>query len=143
MRLLIGLILLLSATIVFAQADTTDYYTENKTAILVTSDHPQFVIKLKSNATTGYSWFLKSFDANLIQPVKHKYEAPIDKKLMGAPGSDVWTFRVKPAGFSVPQQTSIRLVYARPWESNGQETQLVFRVATTSGPSASHSGKQE
>ncbi|MEO8400272.1 MAG: protease inhibitor I42 family protein, partial [Gammaproteobacteria bacterium] len=86
--------------------------------------------KLKSNPTTGYSWFLRSFDSNLIQPVRHNFEAPTGKKLMGAPGYDIWTFHVKPAGFTVPQETVIRFIYARPWNSSDQTRQVVFTVTT-------------
>jgi predicted secreted protein len=113
-----------------ATEQTPTVYTENKTAIIVLADHPQFTIKLQSNKTTGYSWFLRSYDMNLLQPIKHVYEAATDKKLMGAPGYEIWTFRVKPAGLTVPMQTFIRFVYARPWESDQQGKQVVFSVTT-------------
>ena len=104
-------------------------YSEDKTNITVTVQQPEFVLKLKSNPTTGYSWFLQEYNSNLITPVKHFFQAPA-KGLMGAPGFELWTFRVKPAGFAVPQQTTIRMVYARAWESKDSETQVVFRVST-------------
>jgi inhibitor of cysteine peptidase len=107
-------------------------YTETKQAFIVTATQPEFVIKLKSNPTTGFSWFLRDYNANLIEPVKHEFEAPKDKKLMGAPGYELWTFRVKSSGFVVPQQTTIRFIYARPWEVDDSSTQLTFRVATAS-----------
>lgn len=109
--------------------DASNIYSENKLNIYVDSKHPEFIIKVKSNPTTGYSWFLREYDKGIITAVKHSFQAPT-KKLMGAPGFELWTFRVKPAGFIVPQQTTIRLIYARPWQSDDSATQLVFRVTT-------------
>src|SRR3989338_8685010 len=45
-----------------------------------------FVIALAANPTTGYSWFLQSFDDKLIVPVHQKFIHPENKKLMGAVG---------------------------------------------------------
>jgi inhibitor of cysteine peptidase len=113
-----------SATYVMAATE----YTEEKPVILVQSDQPEFLIKLKSNPTTGYSWFLRSYDADLLQAVNHVYMAPTNKKLIGAPGYEIWTFKVKSKSFVVPMQTFIRFVYARPWEENTQEKLVVFQV---------------
>ena len=111
------------------QQEVTEY-TEAKTAIVVTADKPEFVIKLKSNPTTGYSWFLRDYDNQLLQTEHHQFIAPPDKKIMGQPGFEVWTFKVKRAGFVVPHQTLIRLVYARPWDSENSSTQEIFSVST-------------
>ena len=112
-----------------AQKPEPGIYTEDKLSIMVSKEQPQFIIRLKANPTTGYNWFLGEYDAKLITPLKHKYEAP-NTKLMGAPGYDVWTFAVKPAGFAVPQTTKLHFSYVRPWEAQGQGKQIVFRVAT-------------
>src|SRR5437879_1870634 len=112
------------------QPDLTPVYTEDKLAVIVPSNQPTFAIKLKSNPTTGFSWYLKSYDSNVLQPVKHVFVPPANRKLIGATGYEVWTFRVKPNGFSVPMQTTIQFVYGRPWEANGQVTPLVFQVTT-------------
>lgn len=108
-------------------AKKTNVYLEDNPNFLITSSHPEFVIKLKSNPTTGYSWFLRDYDANLIAPKKHNFEKP-EKGLIGAPGYEVWTFRIKPAGFIVPQQTTIRFIYTRPWQGADSATQVIFRV---------------
>lgn len=110
---------------------TSSVYTEDKQNIVVSKNHPEFVIKLKSNPTTGYSWFLHEYDINLIMPVKHNFQAA-EQKLIGAPGFEFWTFRIKPAGFVVPQQSIIRMIYSRPWQDNGDSTEHVFRVSTVS-----------
>lgn len=130
LRYAISLMLsLLAMNSVYAVDENT--YTEDKLAVMVQSKQPTFTIKLKSNPSTGYSWFLRGYDAKLITPVKHQYEAAKDRKLIGAPGFEKWVFSVKPAGFIVPQQTIIRFTYARPWDVNEQSTQVVFRVSTS------------
>src|SRR5437016_901686 len=95
---------------------SSNVYSEDKTNISVQQDQPSFVIKLKSNPTTGYTWFLREYDSNLVAPVKHSFVPPV-KTLIGAPGYELWTFKVKSGAFAVPQITTIRLIYARPWQS--------------------------
>jgi inhibitor of cysteine peptidase len=122
-----------SATIFAANTDTSSnaaansIYTEDKLNIMVAPGQPEFTIKLKSNPSTGYSWFLREYDNTLITPVKHAFQQPT-KGLIGAPGYETWVFRVKQAAFIVPQQTTIRMIYARPWQGSDSSTQTVFRV---------------
>jgi inhibitor of cysteine peptidase len=124
----------------FAEAKVAPaVYTEDKPAVLLKPSDEEFVIKLRSNPTTGYSWFLRDYSPNLIVPVKHEYLAP-DSKLVGAPGIEVWTFAVGKAALVVPQQTVIRFVYARPWATDDQGKQLVFKV-TTQGSAEKFNGK--
>ncbi|MFZ2315955.1 MAG: protease inhibitor I42 family protein [Gammaproteobacteria bacterium] len=103
-------------------------YSESRLNIVVEKKNPIFRIRLKSNPTTGYSWFLREYDHDLLVPVKHEFESPT-MTVVGAPGSDVWTFKVKPTGFTVPQQSTLRMVYARPWQGADGSTQIVFRVS--------------
>jgi inhibitor of cysteine peptidase len=105
-------------------------YTEEQTNITISAKEPIFTLKLKSNPTTGYSWFLREYNANIIIPVKRHFEKNTDVKLMGAPGFELWTFKMKPQGFAVPQQTTLRFVYTRPWQGNDTGTQLVFHIST-------------
>lgn len=112
-----------------AQTNDTNVYTEDKPNIAVDAQHTEFVIKLKSNPTTGYSWFLREYNHNLISPEKHSYQAS-NTKLIGASGYELWTFRVKPTAFVVPHQMVLRFVYARPWKGAENSNQVVFRVTT-------------
>lgn len=135
MRKIIGLVILsimVMGSVYAAEtaSNISHVYTEDKLGIAVTKDQSQFVVKLKSNPTTGYSWFLRGYDSEIIAPVKHHFEHATDRKLMGAPGFETWTFQVKEHGFIVPQQTAIRFVYARPWENDVQAKQVVFQVST-------------
>lgn len=117
----------------YVVAETSNIHTTDKLSFVVTADQPEFVLKLKSNPTTGYSWFLSDYNANLIEVIKHSYEPP-EKKLVGASGSELWTFRVKPVGFVVPHQTLIRLVYSRPWENPTGPEETTFRITTVAAP---------
>jgi inhibitor of cysteine peptidase len=117
---------LLTSSMIFAN----EVVMQDKTAFSISADKAEFTLKVKSNPTTGFSWFLTDYNSALLEPVKHSFEAPTDKKLVGAPGYELWTFRAKPAAFTVPQQTLIRLVYTRPWNNTEPATMETFRVTT-------------
>jgi inhibitor of cysteine peptidase len=112
-----------------AEENPDTVYGEDKLHIAITAQQPTFTLKLKSNPTTGYAWFLREYDPLIVTPIKQQFIAG-DKNKIGAPGLEYWTFKIKPTAFTVPQQTVIRLIYARPWQSNDSGTQLVFRVST-------------
>ena len=105
-------------------------YLQNKPNVVITADQPTFTIKLASNPTTGYSWFLREYHPTFLTPVRHQFEPASNRALMGAPGFELWTFRVKREAFVVPQQTILRFVYIRPWETPGRTQQIVFRVSS-------------
>lgn len=113
------------------QPNKTNIYKETQLNVVVDATHPAFTLQLKSNPTTGYSWFLREYSRHLIQPIKHRFQAP-NSGLVGAPGIEYWTFQVKNAAFIVPQSTVIRLIYSRPWQGLQNSKQLVFRVTTVS-----------
>jgi len=118
--LFVGLVLALGV----AQADNTvDDFTDPAKPIYLDSKNSTLVVKLKSNPTTGYSWYLQSIDAPWLQPISHRYVAP-SSKLMGAPGYDLWTFKVDPAYQTVPFYTEIELIYTRAWQVNSSPTVL-------------------
>jgi len=119
--------LLLVAIVV--QAENKVIFTDPLKTIVVKESNPVFNIILQSNPSTGYSWSLKSYDSNLILPVDQKFYPPENKKLIGASGYEKWTFRVKPGGFTVPQLTSITLIYLRPWDEQGAQV-VNFKVVT-------------
>ena len=115
--------------VAFARQNVTPlFYSDSNLSILATVNQPVFTIKLKSNPTTGYSWSLKNYDAKVIQSIKHVYQAP-NHGLIGQSGFELWTFRVKPAGFNQAEKTTtISMIYARPWQPSDHPTQLEFKV---------------
>lgn len=129
--ILIFYVALFGKTMALDKINAESFYTENQSNVIVKKSQPQFSIKLKSNPTTGYSWFLREYNSKFILPLKHQFEKPT-KQLVGASGYEIWTFRVKPAGFSVPQQTQIRFVYTRPWQAKESASVLTFRVTMLS-----------
>lgn len=137
MRKLTLLLALVISTNIFALPATTatnEIVTQEKPIAVVSPNKTTFEIQLKSNPTTGYSWFLRDYNNNLLEPVKHEFIAPKDKKLAGAPGMESWKFKAKPAAFLVPQETTIRFVYMRPWEQANNVTQIVFKVISHPKP---------
>ena len=113
------------------KADTAvQYVTVDKPFVMVSSQKNSFTIKLKSNATTGYTWFLSSYDKSLVQPVSHQYQHATSQ-LVGAPGYELWTFKLKPEAFHVPHVTMINFVYSRPWENGDQGETVQFKISTT------------
>lgn len=104
-------------------------FSDPQKAIIVKKSAPVFSIVMQSNPTTGYSWALKNYDPDLIQVVSRHYY-PATSGLIGAGGYEKWLFKVKPEGFTVPQVTSIMLIYQRPWEVSGAQV-TNFKVVTT------------
>ena len=70
-------------------------------------------IELESNPTTGYGWFLsEETDGSIIALTDSEFIEPKkDKKIMGAAGLELFTFKAVSNG-----KTSIILNYERPWE---------------------------
>ena len=91
-----NLLRFLTLTIIFvtslAVAQANDF-TDAKKALQVNPSSTLVTLKLKSNPTTGYSWFLVKYNESIMSPISHKYYAPTSQ-LVGAPGYEVWQFRV-------------------------------------------------
>ena len=69
-----------------------------------------FKIKLVSNPTTGYNWFLDELDESCFR-IKSSGFTPSSSKAMGAPGQSYWEIIPLKAGTS-----KISLLYYRSWE---------------------------
>ncbi|MGB6975891.1 MAG: protease inhibitor I42 family protein [Gammaproteobacteria bacterium] len=99
------------------------------TTIYVRQNAPEFKLRLPSNPSTGYSWFLKKCDVNLVNVVRHKFYQSQNPQ-MGAPGYEEWVFRATPAALMAPHITHVVLVYARPTESEQSQDQRRFTIIT-------------
>ncbi len=104
-------------------------YTDATKSIMVTQSTPEFTIALASNPTTGYTWHAQHYNANLLKVVTHRFQ-PSTSTLVGAGGTDIWTFKVKPEAFSAPHVMKINMLYARPWDVNDNNKKLEFTVVT-------------
>ncbi len=131
-------LLVLSIVAVFTFADVkksdnnviaaTKVYSEDNLIITVNQANPTFIIKLKSNPTTGYVWTLKPYNKNIVNNDKHEF-LPAETKLIGAGGFEQWSFQVKPKAFVLQQHVKLKFVYARPWEKTETENVLEFEVS--------------
>ena len=75
-----------------------------------------FAVTLQSNPTTGFQWSVKQYDESLLTLTTSQFIPPSNTHLMGAPGQMMFHFAIK-KGAVRPKNTSIQLVYRRPWES--------------------------
>lgn len=96
---------------------------------VLTADKPIYTLRLNSNPTTGYSWFLVSYPNNLLTVVSHQYTPP-KTQMPGAGGVEVWQFQANEDAFSAPRVIKITMMYARPWEINDQSPTQSFYVVT-------------
>lgn len=115
----LAILLFISVYLPVFAAQTTPVFTSHEKPIIVTPGNPTFNITVPSNPSTGYSWKLAGYDKFIFEPVSHKYIAPSNTKLMGAPGYEIWTFKaIYPTTykFRVNQVGHVRLQYVRPWE---------------------------
>ena len=84
-----------------------------------------FTVTLCSNKTTGFSWSeaAQISDPAVVEQVSHTFNAPENTGLVGAPGSEIWTFRALKKGNS-----NIKVEYSQPWEG-GQKGAWTFNLA--------------
>jgi inhibitor of cysteine peptidase len=73
----------------------------------------QVEISLESNASTGFQWNLAGEpDAAVLELVSSTYVEPeTSDDVVGAPGTEIWTFEAVGTG-----TTSVELAYFRPFE---------------------------
>ena len=73
-----------------------------------------FVIKLKSNPTTGYSWSYIDDESGILKKVSNEYEQDkTNGNLIGSGGTELWTFKAIKKGGII-----LKFHYARPWEKD-------------------------
>jgi predicted secreted protein len=122
-------ILLASMSMTAVFANNLPVYTEANQTIRQEVNQPGFIIQLKSNPTTGYSWLLQTYDPKLIKLVQHRYVPP-KQMLVGAGGVEQWEFQLTDAAFIAPQPIFIKLIYRRPWEDQSASKSAVFEITT-------------
>ena len=99
------------------------------TDAILTPPHPTYQLRLDSNPTTGYAWYVEHYDQKYLTLISHHY-IPSKTHLIGAGGKEVWVFSAKPNSFKVPRVNKISMVYARPWDV-AHGTFRTFYVVTT------------
>jgi inhibitor of cysteine peptidase len=108
---------------------TIDEFMDSKhlTREIEVSDGGVLTVSLGSNPTTGFSWTETAQIADLavLQQTESKFLLTDGKDLVGAPGSQVWTFRALQKG-----TTTINMEYSRPWEG-GEKAEWTFELIVT------------
>ena len=84
---------------------------DNNTTINATTGE-FLVVMLEGNPTTGYTWEVEELNEQVLQQLGDIVSVP-ESDLMGAPSMQIATFEVVGAG-----NTSINMVYHRPWETD-------------------------
>lgn len=107
-------------------ANTPSFSASNKTIVLHKGTE-QFCIVLQANPSTGYSWLLKQYNKNLVQPITSQF-IPANSKLIGASGTQKWFFKVNPNAYKVPSTGTITFIYARPWDLSDNATTTQFNI---------------
>lgn len=103
--------------------DREPVYKEGQKIIMVSPDRPRFVIKLKSNPSTGYTWKIREYDQSMITL---KDREAIGPGGIGAPEDEYWEFKVRRHALQFPNTTRIKFEYLSP--SGGKDRQALFRV---------------
>ena len=114
----------------FSEAKTNNLksFSESDSNITVEKG-TSFVIKIKSNASTGYSWALsKPLNTKFLKLINSEYQNAAQKSnstpVTGAPGFELWKFSALKKG-----STQIKLMYHRPWEKDVKPSQeLTFKI---------------
>lgn len=89
--------------------------------ILLKPGQKTFSIKLKANATTGYQWFLKKYDDDLVKVKDYQYVVDAShEKMVGVGGTAEFTFKADSDFLKAPQQTTLYFVYLQPWNKGGK-----------------------
>lgn len=85
-------------------------------------------IELKSNPSTGYSWRCDSDSLRSVEFAERKFKLAERKgMMMGAGGTDVWTFKAVAEG-----EDTLKFKYRRSWENDSipsiDSTKIIVRV---------------
>lgn len=113
-------------TLVVVSCDVFDSQPHPTKQISVASGD-SFTVTLCSNATTGYQWSESAQigDPTVVEQLSHETLAPQNTSVVGAPGSEVWTFKALKKGTS-----TISMDYSRSWEG-GEKGTWTFDLTVT------------
>jgi inhibitor of cysteine peptidase len=84
-------------------------------------------VTLCSNRTTGFEWVESAeiSDQTVLQQTDHRFVPPEETGVVGAAGTQVWTFQALKKGTS-----TISMEYSRPWEG-GEKGEWTFNLTVT------------
>jgi predicted secreted protein len=91
--------------------------------VMVQLKKTEFTVRLKANATTGYRWYLLSYNHQLFTLKGSSYV--VTSKLIGAPGMAEFKFKAKGTFMAALQRSVITFGLVRPWEGDVVQTKKV------------------
>ena len=84
----------------------------------------KLIVRLASNASTGYQWELAELDTAVVEHTSTTFRSACRIPTPGCGGTDTWTFTALSPG-----STALRMVYHRSWED--QEPAETFELNVT------------
>jgi inhibitor of cysteine peptidase len=84
----------------------------------------KITVRLCSNATTGFQWDYEITGDTAVKEEDYDFEEP-DGNLVGAAGTEVWTFEGTEKGTAV-----ISMEYGQPWEG-GMKKEWTYKMTIT------------
>ena len=100
-------------------------------AITVKAEDPRFRIRLASNPTTGYRWYLKPWSTPWLKVINQTY-TPGDSGSLGSSGSQTWEFELSAQAFNASFLLPIEFISLRSWDLKDLSAakSTVFYVST-------------
>jgi len=104
-----------ASTTVGAGSDTPQelQVSEQDNGAAVSLNGEVLVLNLESNPSTGYGWQVQGLDTSILQQLEATEWRPHIQGKLGGWGTEVLRFAAVARG-----QTTLHLVYARPWETS-------------------------
>ena len=123
------LAMLIGATLMSnTYADTT---TQN---IRLQANQQTINISLPANPSTGYQWFVQTYDHELLGLQNYRYASSSAPKqgMVGTGGSGIFTFTVDPRFYDAPQTTQVTFIYEQPWNPGQNASTSVITISSSS-----------
>ena len=112
---------------------TNVYAADTPNNITLKAGQQTVQVTLLANATTGYQWFTKYYDHDLLHLQKYQYDPHPTGGKVGVGGTATFTFAVDANFYKAPQTTDLVFVYKQPW-SPGMEGAKIAEVMISSVP---------
>lgn len=107
-------------------------YADNINQNIRLTDQQQTVeVSLPANATTGYQWFIKSYDHDLLSLQGYRYTKS-NSNAVGSGGTAIFSFSVDPRFYDAPQMTTVSLAYQQPWSAAQSGSTATITISATS-----------
>ncbi len=112
MKKVLLIMFILTSLLTLSCAAKPVYLTEKDNGREVTVKQGAIInVKLRSNPTTGYDWYIKEKPGNITEKSKTFIQSKTKKGILGVGGETVFTFKASSKGTG-----TLVLIYQRKWE---------------------------